>query len=217
MDQFVGKKKLPPDQESDFREYCDKYVIDLDSEKDLEEAFERFSAGETHTPELKDIQAWNLEQLKHVELVQRLLLFLTHLITERSLAHDRSKFTDEEYVTFLCSHEILNQARSGDDESYKRCFKTVAIQHHVKNNQHHPEYWDARAEPMPFLEIIIMYFDWLSRTIQKGSDYREFRDYNFKKLENQPHAKVIVESLEKQFPAEMFQEDWFYNGLKEEE
>ncbi len=150
---------------------------------------------------LETIIPWNKDQLEHIEIVQRLCLSLHCLMMDVALSHDRSKFGSDEYETFLRSRRDMNDASHGDDTNYKKWYASNAIQKHVTTNKHHPEYWDKLDEEMPFIEIIIMYFDWLSRSSIKGNGaYWKFRDYNMEKLSKQPHAKVIVKSLEEQFP-----------------
>ena len=57
---------------------------------------------------------------------------------------------------------------------------------------HHPEYWDKRGEKMPPIQAIIMYMDWRSRSIQRGTDFDDFWEFNCSKLKNQPDALALV-------------------------
>jgi len=140
---------------------------------------------------------FNQTQLKHVSLVQELTWEFCQLLMKQAIEHDASKFSAEEYEAFLNSQESLAKAKSGTDEDYQKHFKSDAIQHHVLNNPHHPEYWDAKEQEMPLECVISMFFDWLARTIQKGGNLEDFWEYNLAKLEKQPRAKAVVELLRK--------------------
>jgi hypothetical protein len=48
---------------------------------------------------------------------------------------------------------------------------------------------------MPLDQIIIMFFDWKSRSLQRGTNFQDFLPFNMEKLKNQPKAKVVVELL----------------------
>lgn len=156
---------------------------------------------EEEPPPFSEIVSWNEDQNTHVEIVQRLCLMAANFLMEIALGHDKSKFSNEEYATFINSKSALDGAEKGPDKDYKEWCTSNAIRHHVQNNRHHPEFWDAISVDMPFLEVVIMYFDWVARTLQRGGDYEDFREYNMAKLTNQPTARAIILSLEKQFPA----------------
>ena len=147
---------------------------------------------------------WNKEQREHEQIVQGQVLDFCYKIMETGIKHDSSKWKDLEYKAFLDSHDSLRQSKTGTDEEYQKHLKGDAIQHHIKNNPHHAEYWDERKERMPVYEIISMFFDWRSRSIQKGTDMEGFWEYNIAKLKNQPHAIPIVEALKVEYEKDAF-------------
>lgn len=145
--------------------------------------------------EMKRIVDFNRQQLRHIALVQGMVRQFCDMLAQQAILHDQGKFDEVEYATFIESRESLNSSRDGNDEEYRRHCNSEAIRHHVENNEHHPEYWDKVGEEMPVHEAIIMFFDWLSRSVQRGTNMDDFWEYNVAKLERHPTAKAIVESL----------------------
>jgi len=149
--------------------------------------------------DIEKIINWNKEQIEHLQILQKQVLEFCSKITMSAIEHDTSKWSDIEYKGFLDSHSSLRSSKTGTDEEYQKHLKGEAIQHHILNNPHHAEYWDARNEKMPVHEIISMFFDWRSRSIQKGGGMDGFWEYNLAKLKNQQHAIPIVEALKKEY------------------
>lgn len=149
--------------------------------------------------EIDKALAWNKEQREHEQIVQGQTWDFCNQIMTTAIKHDSSKWQDLEYKAFLDSHDSLKQSQTGTDKEYQKHLKGEAIQHHIKNNPHHAEYWDVKGETMPVYEIISMFFDWRSRSIQKGTDMEGFWEYNIAKLKNQPHAIPIVEALKAEY------------------
>lgn len=143
----------------------------------------------------EEIVKFNKQQIEHMDLVKRLVFDFCTDIVKRTLVHDQSKFDSEEYWTFIESRESLNASKDGKDSDYQKFLNSDAIQRHIHNNPHHPEYWDERGEAMPFQEAVIMFFDWKSRSLQRGTDFNSFWDFNIAKLKNQPLALQVVSSL----------------------
>ena len=143
--------------------------------------------------------AFNEDQIDHVMLVQQQTLDFCHKIMSTAITHDRSKFSPLEYKAFVQSRDSLRKSATGEDEDYQKHLRGEGIQHHIHNNPHHAEYWDARGEKMPVYEVISMFFDWRSRCIAKDNDMEGFWAYNLKKLVNQPHAIPIVEALKEEY------------------
>lgn len=148
---------------------------------------------------MEKIIAFNKDQVAHIQLVQKQALTFCNQIMLSAIMHDTSKFNDVEYKGFIDSRDSLRGSKDGQDDEYQKHFKTDAIQHHVLNNPHHPEFWDNVGEPMPVHEIISMFFDWRSRCIAKGGSMEDFWPYNIAKLTNQPHAIPIVEALKREY------------------
>lgn len=148
---------------------------------------------------LEKIKAFNNDQKDHELLVAKQIMELVGMFLNEAITHDRSKWSDKEYDAFIDSRDSLRGSADGKDEEYQKALKGEAIQHHITENPHHPEYWDKRDQLMPVHQAIIMYFDWKSRCLAKGTSMAAFWDYNLAKLTKQPHAKVIVECLRREF------------------
>jgi len=149
--------------------------------------------------ELKKAIAWNNDQIIHTQVVQKQVLEFVNKLFVSAIEHDTSKWSNIEYSAFMASHTSLKQSVTGTDDEYQKHLKGGAIQHHIKNNPHHAEYWDERKELMPVYEIISMFFDWRSRSIAKGGGMDGFWEYNIAKLKNQPHAIPIVNALKREY------------------
>jgi len=148
---------------------------------------------------MEKIIAFNKDQIQHIQLVQKQVLDFCHKIMSAAIEHDKSKFDELEYKGFIDSRDSLRGSKNGKDEEYQKHFKTEAIQHHILNNSHHPEFWDAIKMPMPVHEIISMFFDWRSRCLAKGASMEDFWPYNIAKLKIQSHAIPIVEALKREY------------------
>jgi hypothetical protein len=148
---------------------------------------------------LGDIISYNQEQVEHIQRVQKLVFNFCNQIMEAVLEHDSSKFSSLEYFTFVKSKDILNASVNGKDVNYQSMLNSEGIQKHITENSHHPEYWDTKNELMPIKEAIIMFFDWLSRSQQRKTDFNNFWIYNCDKLKDQPHALEIVKTLKREF------------------
>lgn len=146
---------------------------------------------------LDKIMGHNKQQREHEQIFQKLILDFCNKLLKEAITHDTSKWGEIEYATFIESRDSLNKAQTGKDEGYQKYLKSDAIQHHILNNLHHPEYWDSLNQEMPLEHVVAMFFDWKSRSIQKGTDLEGFWEYNLEKLKNQPKAIAIVELLKK--------------------
>jgi hypothetical protein len=160
-----------------------------------------FSEGENMT-DINKMVAFNKDQVRHINLVQQMVSNFAYAVQSAALAHDESKFSDEEYLAFVDSRDSLNASKDGTDEEYQKNVKGASIQAHINNNPHHPEYWDRVGKPMPLKDIIVMFFDWYSRSVQRGTGMDGFWQYNLEKLKNQPHAIPVVEILRREIAGE---------------
>lgn len=145
--------------------------------------------------DIKELTDFNKQQLEHISLVQGLVFKFCNTLMNEALRHDFSKFDLEEYETFVSSRSALNSSKDGRDVDYQKFLNGAAIQRHITENPHHPEYWDKRGKEMPPLQVILMFFDWVSRSHQRGTPFNDFWEFNTAKLKNQPHALALVNFL----------------------
>jgi hypothetical protein len=81
----------------------------------------------------------------------------------RALTHDLHKFRWIEAKGFAKTIFKLKHSTYGTDE-YKELLKIIkpSIDHHYKNNRHHPEHHDKGFQDMSFVDRVEMILDWRS-------------------------------------------------------
>ena len=109
------------------------------------------------------------------------------------MANSKSKFSHEELDAL--SKISLDKTCLKDANEKLSEYKRQAIELHWKNNRHHPEFF-SDPENMSKLDILEMICDWHSRSVQYGTDLREF-------------VKIRQENRF-QFPENMIKTIWFY-------
>jgi len=145
---------------------------------------------------LKEIIAFNQQQLTHIKMHQELVFGWIQTLIKDILNHDHTKFSPDQYTTFVESRTSLNDAQSGADANYQKYLHTEAIQAHITGEPHHPEYWDKVGfDSMPIRCAIQMYYDWKSRSLQRGTSMDGFWETNIAKLTQQPTALAVVNHL----------------------
>lgn len=84
--------------------------------------------------------------------------------------HDRSKLESPEKEIFDKFTPKLRNTIYGSDE-YKQYLKDMgtALQHHYKNNRHHPEHFENGINGMTLMDIVEMFCDWQA-AIQRHAD-----------------------------------------------
>jgi len=151
---------------------------------------------------------------KHIELVQKYAKKIAQYDPERFgdlvnilTDHDQSKFEEPEYTPYIWitwKYKLEADGKDGKDgkkfEPSEKLQKemTEATDHHVKNNEHHPEYWDPGknkktlinsenrdkaadkidARKMPLLAITEMVADWCSVSDERGNSPKSWADKN---------------------------------------
>ena len=156
--------------------------------------------------EISEIIDWNKNQNEHVRIVQKLVKCFCDNLMVKAIDHDTSKYWRNEYEGFL---NISSSLKKGpNSEEYKQSLKSDCIKNHYLNNPHHPEHY-SNGKKMPIDEAIIMYFDWMSRSIQNSTkeqaikNFEEYWDSNLSKLiPNQEHLLPFLKNLKKIFPPE---------------
>ena len=121
-------------------------------------------------------------------------------LLQRATIHDNSKLSYEELdalAKISTDKSCLEDAHAKMSE-----YKKQAIELHWKNNRHHPEFFSC-YENMSKLDILEMICDWHSRSVQYGTDMKEFVRI---RQENRFH-----------FPKEMMDMIWYYIDILLEE
>lgn len=116
---------------------------------------------------------------QHISFVQEGMLAISQALQRRSLVHDRSKFSPDEFAAFCRINAAAREYPYGSEE-YRAGLRQEkpAIDLHYARNSHHPEHHDLaashvdsmqRAELMGFLDIVEMVCDWRSAYLSYGS------------------------------------------------
>ena len=101
------------------------------------------------------------DTIKHKLRVYQLLNAVTFELKERAKKHDKSKLESPEKELFDEYTSKLAGCTYGSDE-YKGYLKglKVALDHHYKNNSHHPEFYENGVNGMDLFDLVEMVIDW---------------------------------------------------------
>jgi hypothetical protein len=101
------------------------------------------------------------DTLKHIKRVNDLLLQFCREMMCRATLHDQSKLLPPEKEAFDEYTPMLSGLTYGSDE-YRATLRAMqpAIEHHQKNNSHHPEFYADGINGMTLMDLVEMFFDW---------------------------------------------------------
>lgn len=107
----------------------------------------------------------------HKRRVAGHLQFVASELFRRAATHDNSKFSPEEYEAYEAAFPTLQKYAYGSDE-FKAALQTIqtAIQHHLKTNDHHPEYFENGINDMNLIQFIEMVCDWKAASERSQTD-----------------------------------------------
>lgn len=99
--------------------------------------------------------------LEHIKLVNQRLLILVQELIQRSINHDASKLIEPEKTGFDEVKIKLSSCEYGSPE-YNKSLEDLKpiLQHHYRNNSHHPEHYENGVNDMCLLDLIEMFADW---------------------------------------------------------
>jgi hypothetical protein len=116
---------------------------------------------------------------KHRSEVENILRCVSNQLRARGREHDKSKLTDKELPYFAQAQE-LKELRYGSKKYFASLARLKpALDHHYKNNRHHPEYHDNGIYDMNIVDIMEMLSDWLAASTRHGDDHSIFKSINF--------------------------------------
>lgn len=136
------------------------------------------------------------ETHKHVKRVNYFLNLFVIDILKRGQTHDNSKFEEPELSVYAEHTPKLKDVVYGSEE-YKSLLKLTkpAIEHHYKENRHHPEYWPNGIDDMTLVDLIELLSDWRAATERnKNGNIRRSLDLNTEKYKISPQLKKILEN-----------------------
>ena len=101
---------------------------------------------------------------------QNVNIYISSIIRDllsRGILHDNSKLESPEVEIFAEYTPKLAKSTYGSDE-YKGFLKEmgVALEHHYKNNRHHPEYFDNGLKGMNLVDLVEMLCDRKAATLR---------------------------------------------------
>ena len=122
--------------------------------------------------------------LEHAQEVAKRVTMMAAELIVRGIEHDRSKFSLEEYSSFVGQTVKLKDLVYGSDE-YRAALEKIrpAIDHHYKCNRHHPQHFKDKVRGMNLIDIVEMFCDWHASTLrQKDGDIRKSIAFNQKRF-----------------------------------
>lgn len=110
---------------------------------------------------MNEIYDSTADTLKHIKRVNQLIVEFCIEMQKRAIIHDNSKLEEPEKSAFDRMTPKLATSTYGSAE-YKSFLDEMrpAVDHHQKNNSHHPEFYDNEIDGMNLFDIVEMFFDW---------------------------------------------------------
>lgn len=101
------------------------------------------------------------DTLLHIKRVNELLILCTKELLDRARVHDSSKLKSPEKEGFDEFTPKLKSTTFGSDEYYENLKGLkAALDHHYKNNSHHPQFYKRGVDGMNLFDVIEMFVDW---------------------------------------------------------
>ena len=121
---------------------------------------------------------------EHIDEVRKLLQTVMTKLLDRSMNHDQSKLESPEREIFDEFTPKLKDTTYGSDEynGYLKEMK-VALDHHYKQNRHHPEHHENGVKDMNLIDLIEMLCDWKAATMRHADgDIMKSIEHNQKRF-----------------------------------
>lgn len=147
-----------------------------------------------------------VDLIDHKRRVGGYLQKVANALFQRAVVHDNSKFSPEEYEPYEEAFPELQKYAYGTEE-FKAALRKIkpAINHHYKNNSHHPEYYEAGISQMDLLDLIEMVCDWKAASERSQKDIFTGLEMNRErfKIDDQLYCIIkntIIALIEKEQP-----------------
>lgn len=134
------------------------------------------------------------ETLEHIHNVNVLIRQITQRIENRALDHDKSKLLPPEKEIFD-RFTPMDPTVTYGSEDYKNILKQmyIAMEHHYKNNRHHPEYHPNGIKDMDLIDLIELICDWKAATLRHDDgDIRRSMSINQKRFSISPDIMRLI-------------------------
>jgi hypothetical protein len=105
------------------------------------------------------------DTIRHIGRVGELLGKIAWELSERARLHDASKLLEPEKSVFDAVTPALKGLTYGSAE-YKAQLAAMgpALEHHYRENRHHPEHWQDGINGMSLVDLVEMFCDWKAAT-----------------------------------------------------
>jgi len=101
------------------------------------------------------------ETLKHIKRVSELLSLASINLLQRGIKHDNSKLETPEKEEFDRLTPLLKGCSFGTNEYQNHLTQLkLALDHHYKNNSHHPQHYCNGVDGMDLFDLMEMFLDW---------------------------------------------------------
>jgi hypothetical protein len=136
---------------------------------------------------------------KHIQRVQQLIDLICTELHYRGLVHDKSKLESPEKEAFDEMTPKLKGCTYGSEE-YKDFLKQLApvLEHHYKNNSHHPEHYENGIQDMTLIDVLEMFCDFKAASERHADgDFKRSIEINSKRFNIDPQLVKIFENTRK--------------------
>lgn len=149
----------------------------------------------------RDVKAQNqydskIDTLLHIKRVSELLSQFSSELLRRATKHDNSKLESPEKELFDEFTPKLKNSTYGSDE-YKEYLKglKVALDHHYKNNSHHPEHYENGIDGFDLFDLVEMFVDWKAATERHDNgDFYKSLEINEERFKMSPQLVNIFKN-----------------------
>ena len=136
---------------------------------------------------------------EHRNMVNRFMAYLIKELRSSVSNHDFSKLEPEEAPLFEKYCKKLKNITYNSEE-YKKYLEELkpALNHHYKQNRHHPEHFENGISGMNLLDVLEMLCDWTAAsTKQKEGNIFKSLEENQKRFNYSDDLKSILENTAK--------------------
>lgn len=145
-----------------------------------------------------------LYSVEHARKVTFYLSEVAEALTERGEVHDISKTEEPELSMFSIWGPRLAQLEYGTKE-YGEALEKMgeALQHHYRNNRHHPEAHERGVDGMTLVDLVEMVCDWRAACQRtKNGDFFVSLAHNAKRFNISPQLVNIIANTAREWKAD---------------
>lgn len=141
-------------------------------------------------------EEFDKETTKHTKKVAKRIEMIIRELQKASDVHDASKFRSPEREAFIEYTPKLAGSTYGSAE-YQQNLEGLgtALDHHYKNNRHHPEHFENGIIDMTLIDILEMLCDWKAATLRHDDgDIMKSIKHNCGRFGIGPQLRAILEN-----------------------